>query len=864
MDIWLVIFVIAIATLVVRFHRREILSFIKSVADAHRDDPGLLSRIKRFSIATCVVYLLTPIIGRWLGFGMVQSAIKVLLGMMLTALCLGYLPWSRLTQKNSLFRMLETWEGDIRFARIIFAVLLANPIIQLLRAIPSVLREQDILTVNSDPLYLLGVLLVPALLISGLVVPSACSAILKQGRSRFNVLNQLRRDLRSCFTFDYPFVTLIMCFLLSCFLIGFGALSNMVSNWLRSSMADARLPLSPSELPSLCFVIKAFIAGALAIGLFPRAVRAAAEFANFSQCVAANPRAAGVRDGILNTGKCDSSTFVVRDARSWLRNIAGALAWFVFCYASIFSLVAFCPGALGQAIVNWLNASIESAHLHLDLTNSQQLRLFLASIVALYGCVPVAITSCVFLPLRKLPEIIIKPNGIFVPDGFTIAMFYRPYRLWNDIKKIDVSGAKSDLKRGKVLITFHSGGWIAFKTSQLELESISTVLGSVDEFADRCIFTKRALQFFEELNQAIQGDKFANKAKSGTFRSTIFEPFVAGHEIKDGELRVVRQLSSRPCAAVYLVRRSDNMLATLKQFVLPVETEKNLRLQQQFQREYELLSSINHPQICKVLDVFEEDGTSYLLLEYSRGRDLRKLVEHDGSREEIQVTGWSRQICEIMIYLHSREPQILHRDLSPDNLIQGEDGLLKLVDFGAAHHFMEGVTGTLIGKQCYMAPEQLRGKATPCSDIYSFGAVLSYLVTGKDPRALAPSSPLEQGAQISSKLNELIKWCTAFDQKDRPQSFIEVRNFIDQGKRPDITGDLEDIIYGKAGPVEALKPACIDATVLQAPDEPQTLELGKLVSDGVRVTTGSAEGNEDSNEVIILRPKETIEVESPK
>ncbi len=92
-----------------------------------------------------------------------------------------------------------------------------------------------------------------------------------------------------------------------------------------------------------------------------------------------------------------------------------------------------------------------------------------------------------------------------------------------------------------------------------------------------------------------------------------------------------------------------------------------------------------------------------------------------------------------MLYLHNQKVPILHRDLTPDNLLLDESDALKLIDFGAAHQFVEGVTGTLIGKQCYIAPEQLRGSASVRSDIYSFGCTLYFLLTGNDPVALAPS-----------------------------------------------------------------------------------------------------------------------------
>ncbi|HNA71953.1 MAG TPA: protein kinase, partial [Candidatus Obscuribacter sp.] len=127
-----------------------------------------------------------------------------------------------------------------------------------------------------------------------------------------------------------------------------------------------------------------------------------------------------------------------------------------------------------------------------------------------------------------------------------------------------------------------------------------------------------------------------------------------------------------------------------------------------------------------------------------------------------------------MLKLHQHEPQILHRDLTPDNLVITNNGNLALIDFGSAHQFVEGITGTLVGKQAYIAPEQLRGKATIQSDIYSFGCCLYFLATGKEPQALKECDAIASGASITNSLNELIRCCTSFEAKERPENFQEV------------------------------------------------------------------------------------------
>jgi len=91
------------------------------------------------------------------------------------------------------------------------------------------------------------------------------------------------------------------------------------------------------------------------------------------------------------------------------------------------------------------------------------------------------------------------------------------------------------------------------------------------------------------------------------------------------------------------------------------------------------------------------------------------------------------------------------------------------VDFGAANVYNTGKTATLIGKQSYMPPEQLRGKPSPASDIYALGASLSFLLTGKDMPSMGKLPPFDEG-KVSQSLRELIENCTAFDSENRPDS----------------------------------------------------------------------------------------------
>jgi serine/threonine-protein kinase len=134
------------------------------------------------------------------------------------------------------------------------------------------------------------------------------------------------------------------------------------------------------------------------------------------------------------------------------------------------------------------------------------------------------------------------------------------------------------------------------------------------------------------------------------------------------------------------------------------------------------------------------------------------------------------------MYLHSQTPPIVHRDLTPDNLVLSVNVGLVLIDFGAANAFIGTATGTMVGKQSYMPPEQLRGKGEPRSDIYALGCTLYFLLTGSDPMPLEIANPGEKTV-VSHDLNALIMKCTAQKVEERFDTAQAVMNVVSAIRR---------------------------------------------------------------------------------
>jgi len=239
----------------------------------------------------------------------------------------------------------------------------------------------------------------------------------------------------------------------------------------------------------------------------------------------------------------------------------------------------------------------------------------------------------------------------------------------------------------------------------------------------------------------------------------------------NGRLTISMTIAARVNSSTYLAATSTGTKVIVKELVAPVDSDDQLqqKMLEQFNREAAILAKLDHPNIVKVIDHFIENGRSYIVMDQAPGRNIREHVRQFGPLEEPQVKAIARQLASVLHYLHHHSPAILHRDFTPDNLILAQDGTVTVVDFGAANVYNTGKTATLIGKQSYMPPEQLRGKPSPASDIYALGASLAFLLTGKDLPSMGKLPPFDQ-SKVSHSMRQLIEQCTAFDSENRPDS----------------------------------------------------------------------------------------------
>ncbi|MEW6031976.1 MAG: serine/threonine-protein kinase [Bacillota bacterium] len=203
----------------------------------------------------------------------------------------------------------------------------------------------------------------------------------------------------------------------------------------------------------------------------------------------------------------------------------------------------------------------------------------------------------------------------------------------------------------------------------------------------------------------------------------------------------------------------------------------------EFKNEVNVLYSLNHPNLPKVYDFFEQDGKHYLVMDFVRGKTLKQVVLERGALGEDEALDYALQICDIMTYLHRRaERRIIHRDLKPSNLMLTHAGQVKLLDFGIARVPDSRLPGNLLHAytEDYASPEQKENRPTDQrSDIYSFGVTLRSLLEGRLPGVdeEAPAedlSPPRRRPRVSREIRRILGRCLRPDPAERYQSFEEL------------------------------------------------------------------------------------------
>jgi serine/threonine protein kinase len=264
--------------------------------------------------------------------------------------------------------------------------------------------------------------------------------------------------------------------------------------------------------------------------------------------------------------------------------------------------------------------------------------------------------------------------------------------------------------------------------------------------------------------------------------------------------RIVRPLGNGGMGAVYeaVDLRLDTTVALKQAF------SADPRLRKQFEQEARLLAHLHHPALPRVSDYFTEGDRVFLVMQFIAGDDLAEIIsKQPGPLPRNQVIAWADQLLDALIYLHTRDRQIIHRDIKPHNLKLTGNGRIALLDFGLAKAESDTTvsSASVFGfTRRYSPPEQMQDQGTsPLSDIYALGATLYHLVTGvKPPDAMVRAKAVGQSQEDPLKLaNEIhagvgpevagiLQKALALNPENRFQNADEFRESLRRVGRDDV------------------------------------------------------------------------------
>lgn len=207
---------------------------------------------------------------------------------------------------------------------------------------------------------------------------------------------------------------------------------------------------------------------------------------------------------------------------------------------------------------------------------------------------------------------------------------------------------------------------------------------------------------------------------------------------------------------------------------------EDLRL---FEREAQTLKQLDHPRIPQYRDYFSIDDRLLwfaLVQQYISGSSLKQLLVEGKRFNELEIRNIAQEVLQILIYLHSLNPPLLHRDIKPGNLILDEDGNVYLVDFGAVQDraATEGATFTVVGTYGYAPVEQFGGRTIPASDLYALGATLIHLLTRTSPADLPQRDLKIQFREQTSITERLATWLDRMTAPATEQRFATAKEAL--------------------------------------------------------------------------------------
>lgn len=280
----------------------------------------------------------------------------------------------------------------------------------------------------------------------------------------------------------------------------------------------------------------------------------------------------------------------------------------------------------------------------------------------------------------------------------------------------------------------------------------------------------------------------AKNASSRVSPPVLIGPLPDGYQLR-GRYAIVTKVGEGGMGAVYKAEDRDfaNRLVAVKELVPDqrLSHEQLVEANEAFKQEAMLLAPLTHQCLPRIYDHFIEADRSYLVMDFIGGETLEHSLEHAPENrlpvEQVLTIGIA--LCDVLDYLHTRQPPIIFRDLKPGNVMLSERGHVYLIDFGIARVFKFGQQKdtTALGSPGYAAPEQYgKSQSTPKTDLYALGATLHHALTGCDPsESPFQFDPFPPSAESVPELETLVMGMVRFKADDRqPADVAQVKKTL--------------------------------------------------------------------------------------